>query len=493
MAHTDSADPFATNDSDDTLTILILLIAKLAWWWMRLWFTLTKWVVLFPIISLPTLAALLALDFNRPWAAVLIASSWLALLLVWRLLDAASFRRWVTGRVAARWRTWRLYKTRWATLCALHGLAPALNGHPVVPRLRKVRIGSTADELRVDLVFGQTLANWSSQSEALAHSFGAQSATVTLIAPGRIKVMLRRFDRLGDPLTLLPAALRPDLEHLTIGVGENGAAWDLRLLGRHLLVAGVTGSGKGSVVWSILGAIGPLLVDGTVQAWVIDPKGGMEFGQGAALFTRFAYDTQTGALELLRDAAATLTRRANLLRGSSRQHIPTPGDPLIVLIIDELASLIAYQTDRKVATEMGQLLALILSQGRAVGVTVIAAVQDPSKDTIAIRQLFPTRIGLRMAEASQVDMVLGAGSRAAGALCDQIPDFLPGVAYMMEDGSATPLRARAFHVTDDDIHHLADRYAPSAPAGEAESVVKLHSRDSLTPKSPATADDEAAS
>ena len=244
-------------------------------------------------------------ELHGRWAGAFVAAFWLAILLLRRLLDGPSFRRTITGLVADRWRAWRLYRARWATVCALHNLAPTLNEHPVVPRLRRVRIGQTADELRIDLVFGQTLADWSSQSEALAHSFGAQSATVTLRAPGRIEVVLRRFDRLGDPLPLLPPALNPDLENLTIGVGEDGAPWQLRILGRHLLVAGLTGSGKGSVVWSILGALGPLLVDGTVQAWVIDPKGGMEFGQGAALFTRFAYDTSDGARELPRDAAAT--------------------------------------------------------------------------------------------------------------------------------------------------------------------------------------------
>jgi S-DNA-T family DNA segregation ATPase FtsK/SpoIIIE len=229
------------------------------------------------------------------------------------------------------------------------------------------------------------------------------------------------------------------------------------------------GSGKGSVVWSMLSALGPAIHNGTVQAWVIDPKGGMEFGQGTALFSRFAYDTGEGALGLLRDAAATLTRRANALRGTSRQHEPNPEDPLILVVIDELASLVAYQTDRKVAAEVSQLLALILSQGRAVGVSVIAAVQDPSKEVVNLRQLFPIRIGLRFAEAAQVDMILGSGARAAGALCDQIPDALPGVAYVMEDGHATPARARAFHVTDADIGHLAWTYAPPVVIGSDDA------------------------
>jgi len=60
---------------------------------------------------------------------------------------------------------------------------------------------------------------------------------------------------------------------------------------RHLLVAGATGSGKGGVVWSLLAGIGPAIRDGLVQVWVIDPKGGMEFASGHALFSRFAYDT----------------------------------------------------------------------------------------------------------------------------------------------------------------------------------------------------------
>lgn len=469
MARSGSSDPFASDDADTLLTIVFLLIAKTAWAVIRFWVTLIKWAVLFPLISVPLIAALFALDIDGPPAAVSVLAAAVTLLLSWWLLSPSTFRRFFIRRLTTRWRTWHTYRTRWAQVTALHGLAPVLDKDPVIPRLRKVRIGPTADELRVELVFGQTLADWAGRSESLAHAFGAQSATVTLMAPGRIRIVLRRYDKLRQPLPLLPPAIRPDLEQLTIGVGENGTPWNIRVLGRHLLVAGVTGSGKGSVVWSILSGLAPLISEGTVQAWVIDPKGGMEFGQGAPLFTRFAYDTEQGALELLRDAAATLTRRANVLRGTSRQHVPSPDDPLIVLVIDELASLVAYQTDRKVMTEISQLLSLVLSQGRAVGVDVIAAVQDPSKDTVALRQLFPTRIGLRMSEASQVDMVLGAGSRTAGALCDQIPDYLPGVAYVMDDGSATPLRARAFHVTDDDIHALADTYAPPTAVSDADA------------------------
>jgi S-DNA-T family DNA segregation ATPase FtsK/SpoIIIE len=106
-------------------------------------------------------------------------------------------------------------------------------------------------------------------------------------------------------------------------------------------------------------------------------------------------------------------KRAQRLRGQTRLHTPTTAEPLIVLIVDELASLTAYIGDRKTRAEVEQLLGLLLSQGRAIGVSVIAAVQDPSKDVLPIRQLFSIRVGLRMTESTQTTMVLGASTRDA--------------------------------------------------------------------------------
>jgi len=142
--------------------------------------------------------------------------------------------------------------------------------------------------------------------------------------------------------------------------------------------------------------------------------------------------------------------------------VPSTSEPLILVIVDEIASLTAYITDRKIKLEVEQLLGLLLTQGRAVGVAVVACVQDPSKDVLALRQLFPTRVALRLTEATQAAMVLGQAARDHGALCDQIPDSLPGVGYVAEDGSAEVTRVRAFHVTDADIARIAATYRPPA-------------------------------
>lgn len=140
-------------------------------------------------------------------------------------------------------------------------------------------------------------------------------------------------------------------------------------------------------------------------------------------------------------------------------------------MVDEIASLTAYVTDRDAKRRIDAALSLLLSQGRAVGVLVVGAAQDPRKDVLALRDLFPTRVALRLIEADAVDMTLGRGARLRGARCDEIPQSLPGVGYVLLDGLPEPVRVRFSHVTDDTIAELVTRYAPSAGPGHRAGPV----------------------
>jgi S-DNA-T family DNA segregation ATPase FtsK/SpoIIIE len=139
------------------------------------------------------------------------------------------------------------------------------------------------------------------------------------------------------------------------------------------------------------------------------------------------------------------------------------------VVVDEIASLTAYVVDRDAKRRIAAALSLLLSQGRAVGVSVIGAVQDPRKEILTVRDLFPTRIALRVSEPEHVGLVLGQGARDRGARCDRIPESLPGIGYVGVDGRAEPVRVRFGHVTDDHITQLVRDYAPrlaSTVAGE---------------------------
>lgn len=72
-----------------------------------------------------------------------------------------------------------------------------------------------------------------------------------------------------DPLTEqvrpYPPAEPPDPALLPVARREDGPTYRLGLLGSHLLVVGATGSGKGSVLWSIVAALSPGVASGVVS------------------------------------------------------------------------------------------------------------------------------------------------------------------------------------------------------------------------------------
>ena len=107
-----------------------------------------------------------------------------------------------------------------------------------------------------------------------------------------------------------------------------------------------------------------------------------------------------------------------------------------------------------------QALGLLLTQGRACGITVVAAVQDPGKDVVGWRDLFPTRVALRLDNPIQVDMVLGDGAREAGARADQISELTPGVAFVRVEGTREVRRVRAAYLNDDDVAALVASIRP---------------------------------
>ncbi|MGH9116435.1 MAG: FtsK/SpoIIIE domain-containing protein [Acidimicrobiales bacterium] len=386
----------------------------------------------------------------------------------WWLFGRGSFRRVVVRRVRASQRRCR-YRQVWTKLMLGHGLGHERRDKTTVPRLRRrIRTGVWLDSLWVRPLVGQAVEDWERETEALAMALGVRECRVVIERPGLLRLDVIRGDPLAAIVAALPVGWRVDLAALPIGITETGGPWTVRLAGNHVLVAGVTGAGKSSVVWSMIRALAPLLAAGVVQLWGVDPKGGMELGAGRRLFTRFAGGDLDGMVELLEAAVDAMRDRADRYAGVRRTHQATRAEPLLVVVVDEMAFLTAYAGDNKLRDRANKALAVLLTQGRAVGVSVVAALQDPRKEVLGYRNLFPTKIALRLDERTQVDMILGEGARNAGARADRIADSTPGVGYVKVDGIREPQRVRAAHVTDSDIAELAGRFpAPVASVPEA--------------------------
>ena len=426
------------------LVQLARLLARVVWF-----------VICHPLLDM--VAGLVVLDYlNLGWPGLaatggLILAVLIGLWLGWPGL----FARLVIVPARDGWRRW-YYRRRWLAVMTITGLAPLYRGRVLLPVIAAVAAGGPVDRVTVKLVSGQCPADFADRAEGLAHGFGVHLCRVRPAAPGLIVLELVRRDALAAPVPALPIAERVDLAGLAIGRCEDGSPWLLRLLGSHVLVAGATGAGKGSVIWSLIRALLPGILGGWVRVWACDPKR-MELSFGRDLFARYA-DQATAMVELLEAAVTEMHTRAGEFGGRTRTFTVSVAFPFLVVVIDELAFLTAYQPERDLRKRAEAAIATLTSQGRSVGVCVVGALQDPRKDVINLRNLFPTRIAMRLDESDQVDMVLGDGARDRGALADQIsplPEVGAGVAYVRLEASPDPVRARAGHVTDTDIEDMA--------------------------------------
>ena len=325
----------------------------------------------------------------------------------------------------------------------------------------------------VRLPVGMVPGDVEDRAEALAHAFGCLSARVLSDRPRRLWIELVRRDPLAATVTPVTARGSRDLAAVPVGRQEDGSIWTIRIAGTHLLIAGATGAGKSSVLWSLRHALGNDIDTGRVEVWAVDPKGGMELRPGRTLFARFEDASPEDMCQLLEDLVALKDQRAkDLAKSGERLHAPEPGSPHIVTILDELATLTAF-AERSVARRIDNALGLLLTQGRACGITIVAAVQDPGKDIVGWRDLFPTRIALRLDNPIQVAMVLGDGAREMGAKADEISELTPGVAFVRIEGSRTIRRVRAAYLDDVGITDLAHTHQAH---GSPSTVTALHSQ-----------------
>lgn len=307
---------------------------------------------------------------------------------------------------------------------------------------------------------GQSSSEIVAAAEKFAADFGAAAFRASMVSPSVASIRFTMLDALAATRT---ATLPEDremgtaLEPVEVGREESGDPWRLSLVGRHTLVAGRSGSGKGSVLWGSVASLGPWIRQDIVRVHGVDLKRGVEIAMGDGLMYRTAYRPEQ-AVEVLRDLLGVIDQRAQTMIGRSRLHVAKPGDPLHVLVIDELAALTAY-ANAGVKKEGNRLLAEILTQGRAMGVVVVAFVQDPKKETVPMRGLFTQTVALRLQSAEEVGMVLGAGMTDE-APAHRIPDHLRGAGYLVtEEGTVARVRA---HYWPDSLIKATAAHFPTA-------------------------------
>lgn len=376
----------------------------------------------------------------------------------WAFQWPVSFERWWAGPLRRRgWR--RFVRKDWKRLCADCRLSVRqTNRHGDVnylPGKRRVRARGHTLTMQLRAARSQTLEEMESGVQRLAATLGAQSyrtwhETGSWIGVEFVMVEGLRLPRSGGD---------PDdwsqVDAVPMGRSESGEPWVLPVLGRHTLTVGASGSGKGSVLWGMCCNYGRGVRSDMVRLWGIDLARGVELGMGRSLFYAFA-DKPADALLMLRELRRVIDDRAPSMAGATRLHTPSPGDPIHLLVIDELAILTAYG-DREVRREASDLLSEILTQGRKFNVLVAGFVQDPRREVVGMRQLFTQTVSLRLRSVEETVMVLGEGM-AKRAPAHRISPTQQGTGYVVNDDGSV-LRVRADFWSDKQIRRVAQRYA----------------------------------
>lgn len=344
-------------------------------------------------------------------------------------------------------------------------------GRLVYPGMSQLMGNGDAWRVTIRPLFGQSVADWERSGPAFALAFSVAGVrfrdngdgTLSMRA-GYTKLEAREMvvSGLDDAPEELPtgSTWRERLASVVVGTTENGRAYALPLLDTHVLVVGITGAGKGSVLWSLILGLVPAIRAGVVRLWAIDPKR-LELAMGRQVFgDRYAAE-EVAMVELLELAVADMHTRADELAGKARKFTPSPEHPVNVIFLDELGYLASLITDRNLSKRADKAITTLLILGRALGFVCIGAVQDPRKDNVDFRDNFPTKVAMKLPKP-MVDLVLGNGMHEAGALCDLIPLGRDGagVAFVTVEGSAIPVCVRFDWCSDELIQRTAAVLAP---------------------------------
>ena len=236
---------------------------------------------------------------------------------------------------------------------------------------------------------------------------------------------------------------------IPFGIDENGQPVAVTLMYRNLLAGGEPGSGKSSLLNTII-AHAALCSD--VKLWLFDGKQ-VELGLWEDIADVFVGNDIRFALDRLRELQAEMNDRYQRLHAVRRRKI-VQADRLdvILCVIDELAFFSVTTGTPAEQEEFKTLVRDLVARGRAAGIIVVAATQRPSADIIptSLRDLFGFRVAFRCTTDSSSDIILSVGWAKEGYSARTIRPEDLGIGWILAEGGI-PRRFKAYLIDDDQI------------------------------------------
>jgi S-DNA-T family DNA segregation ATPase FtsK/SpoIIIE len=317
-----------------------------------------------------------------------------------------------------------------------------------------------------------------SLSDDIALAMKAQSARIVAPIPGKGRVGVEipniqsSWVYLKEVLSSPEFQNSPSLLALALGKDITGkpVIADLTKM-PHLLIAGTTGSGKtvcvNALVLSILFRAAPQ----EVKMLMIDPKMVelAPFNNLPHLLCPVVTEAKKAAVALSW-VVNEMEARYQLFAEKGRRNIKAYNQgsekiPYIVVIIDELADLMAITPD-----QVEGAISRLAQLSRAVGIHLVLVTQRPSVDVITgvIKANFPARISFKV--ASKVDSRTVLDSNGADKLLGQ------GDLLFLKPGESRLIRAQGSLVADKEIDQVVDFIKSQCQPVYDEEILKEQQR-----------------
>ena len=243
-------------------------------------------------------------------------------------------------------------------------------------------------------------------------------------------------------------------EPVELGLDERGHPVRVGLGERNLLAAGEPGAGK-SLGLNLIVAHAALSLD--YRLILVDGKR-VELGVWRRCAQAFIGPSITDAIDLLKQLQAVMDVRYDELLDTGRRKITREGgQPVVVVVFDELAYFSATVGESRQQKEFIALVRDLVARGRAAGIIVVAATQRPSADIIptSLRDLFGYRWAFRCTTDASSDVILGHGWAAEGYTAADIDPTTRGVGWLIAEGGI-PRRMKAAYLSDEQATRLAE-------------------------------------
>lgn len=343
-----------------------------------------------------------------------------------------------------------------------HIIEKTLESFGITARVAEVNLGPAVTQYALEIAMGTKLSKITALSNDLALALAAPTGQIRIEAPipGRSMVGIEIPNRSLEFVTLKEMlssdALKREKHKLLVALGldvsGNPVTANIAKM-PHVLIAGTTGSGKSVLINSWISSLLFRTTPAEVRLILVDPKRVELTGYNGIphLLTPVIVEADK-ILSALKWAQNEMDRRYKQFAEVGVRNIDGYNElagfqslPYIVILIDELADLMAYAP-----VEVEDSICRIAQMARATGMHLVIATQRPSVDVITglIKANIPSRIAFNV--SSMIDSRVIIDMPGAEKLLGR-GDML----YIPPD-QAKPTRIQGTFVSEGEVQKLVE-------------------------------------